>query len=221
MRTHPIIITLGMFMLLTLIPAPAPAQETPSILALTLRALEEHHPAFAANEASLAAARAGYASGEAVLRSQIDVSVPSSGTELPLVQASGLEFNNLYSVTSSPRIGVSRLLPSGGTLSVSLDDSLNVSNYDVSSNIYYESPEPEWANTLTASFGVRQPLVFRGVYDATVSRLEYSFNTDLADYRSVRNSPGPPGSQGRLRLQTGSLQGLSRQIEAGKRHGSV
>ena len=191
MKTIPPFYAAVILVLLATGPVQAQAQESSSLLLQTLSALEEHHPAFAANEADLAAARAGYDSGRGGLETGVDLSVPSSGNDLPVVRAAGMEFTNLYSVTTSPALSIHRLLPTGGTLTASVHDSIGVSNYDASSSVYYESPEPEWTNTLTASFNVHQPLVFRGVYDATVSLLEQSFTTGLADYGAARNAHGP------------------------------
>ncbi|MBN2050571.1 MAG: TolC family protein [Spirochaetales bacterium] len=173
---------------LTAVLLQTPAEEPSPMLLQVLQALEEHHPAFAANEAALAAAEAGYSSGRGVLKPQVELSTPLSGTDYLRIQAAETEVNGLYSVTASPQFSGSYLLPSGGNLSVSLSDSLQVSNYDGSPSPYSQSSEAEWANTLAASLGIRQPLVFRGVYDATVSRLETAFNTEAANYLSIRNS---------------------------------
>jgi len=51
-----------------------------------------------------------------------------------------------------------------------------------------ERTEPSWNNTLTLSLGIRQPLVFREAYRATITGIETSYTADRMEYQRIRNN---------------------------------
>ena len=119
----------------------------------------------------------------------LDAKVKSTGGDsFRTTTAEGYEVINNYSAAASPELSFSQLLPSNGTLSGSVSDSISGSGIESSTYPLYPASDLTLSNTLTMTLGVSQPLYFDDAYGASLNAAEGELELSRINYHNNKNN---------------------------------
>jgi outer membrane protein TolC len=157
-------------------------------LITVLSALKTGSRAYFANEAYNEGGRLQHDAAISQFYPQLDGTLDSTGQNSFTTRTSaGSEVNNNYSLSIGPELSFTQKLPSNGTLSGSISDSISAAGIEQSNSILIPQNDPVFQNNLTLSIGVTQPLYFGDAYGASKSRVENSFEISGINYLNNRN----------------------------------
>ena len=175
------------------------AAEEPLTLAETFGSVETTSRRWFADELSLEEARLAYRRARAIIYPVLDVSAPVSvdstlrETFTSQVGPSSVEVqrNGAYSLATSPGLTLRQSLPTGGTLSATLSDSMGISDpgeFDPSSAGDSYPANDRIDHTLRFGLSLNQPLYFKGnAFSASLELAENTFGRAQLDRDRRRN----------------------------------
>ena len=165
--------------------------EDPVLIKL-LDAQRENNPAYAANEAYFETGELQFNVSKSMLYPRIDTGLNGAGSNSFLsrtpAEPSDIELKNNYSLSISPELSISQLLPTSGILSGSISDTVTASGLEESNSPLYPAQELEYNNRLDFSVGLSQPLYFGNAYEASRTQINESREITRITYKDNRNA---------------------------------
>ncbi len=126
-----------------------------------------------------------YKEARASLYPTISGSIPLSLTgieENNYSPSTGIYKSKSQSITAEPGISATQLLPSAGSLSVKISDSVARNRFPAGFQT-----DPEWTNTAAISLTLAQPVFFKGAFDAAFEIIEKTYVNNNLDVLESRN----------------------------------
>ncbi len=153
-----------------------------------LDAMVKNHPAYAANQEYLNRSDFEYKNSKSSVYPQLNLNLTGGGSDnFNTRYAEGIEIKNNYSYYAGPSLSFSQLLPSSGTISGSVSDSLSYSGIEESSYPSYPQSEGEYINSLDLGLSFAQPLTTDNIYKASETIVSNSLKISEAGYLNNRN----------------------------------
>lgn len=148
--------------------------------------------AWASNEDFLSAGNIQYELSKSGLYPQIDVAVDGAGSNSFLnkipAEPEDIELKNDYSVSISPSVSVSQLLPTSGIMTGSVTDTISGSGLEESNSPLQPPADIEFINSLSFSLGITQPLYFGNAYTAAKTQIFETKEIGRISYLDNKNN---------------------------------
>ncbi len=157
-------------------------------LSAFLKAMVKNHPAYAANQEYLNRSDFEYKNSKSSVFPELNFNLTGGGSDnFNTRYAEGIEIKNNYTYYAGPEISFSQLLPSSGTLSGSVSDSISYSGIEESTYPSYPQSDGEYINSLDLGLSFTQPLTTDNIYKASETLVSNSFKISEAGYLNNRN----------------------------------